>query len=145
LKATLHNPRFWWALLVVWALTVCVLSSIPGTQLADTGIPHADKIVHALIFATGGTLLVLALRTGVAWTARRTALVAFFALLTFGILDEVHQLSTPGRSGGDLGDLSADALGALLGVAFALFAHAKIQKRPSPPAPLRASNPDPAA
>ncbi len=145
MNSTLSNPRLWWALLVVWAVTVCVLSSIPGTEFADPGLPHADKIVHTGIFAAGAMILVLALRTGVAWSARKTALIAFFTLLAFGVIDETHQLYTPGRSGGDLGDLTADAFGALIGVASALFAHAQIKKRHRPIAPLGAPSPDPAA
>ena len=34
----------------------------------------------------------------------------------FGMLDEFHQLFTPGRSGGDVGDWIADTFGAFCGV-----------------------------
>ena len=33
----------------------------------------------------------------------------------FGMLDEYHQLFTPGRSGGDVGDWTADTFGAFCG------------------------------
>jgi VanZ family protein len=43
-------------------------------------------------------------------------LITIVAISAFGALDEYHQLSTPGRSGGDLGDWTADTLGAMVGV-----------------------------
>lgn len=76
----------------------------------DTELPGADKAVHLLLFAL------------VAATARwrlggRPAVLA--AVLLYAALSEVVQgVALPGRSG-DLLDLLADALGALLGSALA--------------------------
>lgn len=145
MKIALHSPRLWWALFGAWLLTVCALSSIPGNQFHGTDIPNADKIVHVLIFFTGASLLVLALLTSTTWSAAKIAPLAFLALLAFGGLDEYHQTFTPHRSGADLGDLIADAAGALLGVFLALFIHAQLKNRPSKSAHLGTPSPDPAA
>ena len=80
-----------------------------------------DKVEHAVYFALGGTLLLLAmtLRRGSARAALnetpwpRMALLVFVAGALVGWLDEWHQSHTPGRNGLDVYDWLADVIGSL--------------------------------
>lgn len=86
--------------------------------------PHLDKVLHFLAFAIGGFLLSTAWVAGYATLPRRRFLLAFVLLLLFGLADEMRQLLVPGRSGGDWGDFTANALGTMAGVLFSWFIHA---------------------
>ena len=112
----LSHPRPWFAGLLVWMGALWWLSSRSGVPGPDL-IPHFDKVLHFGYFALGSFLF-----SG--WQARKLGLrripgrlialaVAFGALV--GAVDEWHQLHTPGRSGGDVGDWVADVLGAAAG------------------------------
>ncbi len=76
-----------------------------------------DKFLHFSAFALGGALLAAALHASFRWPWRRLALCAAAVLALFGASDEWHQLYTPNRSGADVYDWLADALGALTGAA----------------------------
>ena len=73
-----------------------------------------DKLVHAVAFAIGATLLGIALRQ----TSRLRGSWLFGAIVLgigiFGATDEIHQLYTPGRTGADLNDWIADMIGGML-------------------------------
>lgn len=75
-----------------------------------------DKVVHALAYATMSGLVFAAIsRTRPRWRfASRGAFAVSFCVL-YGVSDEVHQRSTPGRSA-SVGDLAADTVGALAAV-----------------------------
>ena len=81
------------------------LSDQPGVD-AVPPFPGADKVVHCILYFGLGTLLQLALN-------KRT--VVFFLGVTYGILDEIHQLYVPGRSC-DPWDMVADGAGILIGI-----------------------------
>ena len=86
------------------------LSAQPDVAL-PTGVN--DKTAHYLAYMTLGLLVVRALAHGL--PARMTAAVGATALgitVGYGASDEWHQSFVPGRSS-ELGDLLADALGAL--------------------------------
>ena len=77
--------------------------------------PHADKLVHAAIYAL---LAIAALATSAAWRISwsvKLGLAVWGALAALGALDEATQLLVPGRSA-DVLDWVADGLGALLGI-----------------------------
>lgn len=105
-------PGFWWSLAVAWAALIFGLSSRsdvpePGTWWIP---PHADKLVHAVLFAALAWAIGLALRCSrVPWW--RAALIAFLGASAYGITDELHQRSVPGRSP-DVMDWVADTVGA---------------------------------
>jgi len=88
------------------------LATLPG------GI--SDKTAH---FAAYFVLSALALRatSGGRWTGVtvRSAVGAFAVAATYGALDELHQLMTPGRFAA-IDDWVADALGALSAIALGL-------------------------
>ncbi len=84
------------------------LPDLPFLHIEVRGYDLSDKIGHLVVYAVLGALLwrVLGdLKGGV----RICAVVAL--AVAYGITDELHQLSVPGRSF-ELADLGADALGA---------------------------------
>ena len=108
---------------------------MPGNYFGPPPFSWADKVVHTAIFACGSGLFAAAFyRTfgGLAW---KTPALIFVAMVLIGVGDEFHQTFTPGRSGNDPGDLTADALGALIGIGVARFFHGKRPANPHPPSP----------
>jgi VanZ family protein len=49
-------------------------------------------------------------------------------IATFGALDEFLQTFTPGRTGDDIYDWTADVLGALTGALLSLLAHDRLRR-----------------
>ena len=47
---------------------------------------------------------------------------------TYGIVDEIHQLWTPGRSGADIFDWIADLLGSSTGALLAYFTYGHLER-----------------
>lgn len=122
----LGRPRTWALAWLGWFITLCILSSMsqPGPRIDVVGI---DKVYHAVFFAVGGTLLLLAfiLRGNSAGAARtethwgKLALGVGLAGAAVGGLDEWHQSFTPGRFGLDFYDWVADVAGSLAAVPIA--------------------------
>ncbi|MEZ5386226.1 MAG: VanZ family protein [Prosthecobacter sp.] len=115
-----RQPLLWRVLLLVWAGLLIWLSEqshLPSPATFD-GI---DKVQHAVYFAAGGTCFLLGMRLA---GLLRSFSPAVFATVLFcsvvGALDEWHQTYTPGRSGGDVWDWTADTLGGFLGALIAL-------------------------
>ncbi len=126
-----------WIGIVVWAGAITILSSMRPDQLEDlTTLKFWDKAEHFLAFAAGAANLALALRWSRPWPAARIALVSILAIACFAAVDEIHQLFTPGRSGGDVFDWIADTLGAAAGAWLTLLLYARTS-RPRLFAPAR--------
>lgn len=116
----LERPLPWGVGWLAWFITLCILSSMsdPGPRIDLVGI---DKVYHAVFFAGGGTLLLLALtlrRNSARMALMETswwkpALGVCLAGAAVGWLDEWHQSFTPGRSGLDFYDWMADVAGSL--------------------------------
>ena len=125
-----------WLAVALWAGLIFYLSSLTGREVARI-LPFDfwDKLMHFSAFAAGGVLLAAAWRGSVAWEWKKLALFAIVALSLYGVSDEIHQLFTPFRSGGDFGDWLADTLGGAAGVRLCHFLHARTQhpRRPAPP------------
>jgi VanZ family protein len=102
------------ALAVLWTGTIFWASSraTPFPSLPPSLLSH-DKLLHALAFAVLSALLVGAFARGAARVARTLAVAALLATV-YGATDEWHQLHVPGRDA-ELGDLVADAVGAVAG------------------------------
>lgn len=95
---------------VLIAATIFFLSS--RSQIGGPEIPHLDKVAHATAF---GALAFFTMRAFLAYghpLTRALSLGVVLAVL-YGVSDEVHQMSVPGRSP-DVLDLVADTAGALL-------------------------------
>ncbi len=126
--AVLHRPAVWLAGLILWAAVLCFLSSRPAMGPV-VHVDHIDKILHFGYFLGGGFLFAgWRLPRGPsppAWS--RIIITTILAMAAIGLLDELHQLRTPGRSGGDPWDWLADLLGGAAG-AFLLKAASRIAK-----------------
>ena len=107
-----------WIAAIAYGAAIFVLSSQPvpaaGEQaLALTG----DKVLHLAEYAGFAFLLALAVATvPSARVSARASPIAFIAATLYAASDELHQALVPGRQG-DVSDLAADAVGALLGAA----------------------------
>lgn len=122
-----------WLAFVAWCVTLFILSSIPGNRMEPLPFVQADKVVHASIFTVGAILLASAFFRTFGRSRIKTTLLVFAAMVLIGFSDEFHQVYTPGRSGNDRGDLLADAIGALIGIACASLIHGKRPARPHLP------------
>ncbi|MGB8166673.1 MAG: VanZ family protein [Chthoniobacteraceae bacterium] len=124
-----------WLGVAIWVTAISILSSMRPDQLEKlSSVKFWDKAEHFIAFAAGAANLALVLRWSTAWPAARVALVAIAGISFFAAMDEIHQLYTPGRSGGDVGDWTADTLGAATGVWLTLQIYAR-SPRPRLPAP----------
>ncbi len=89
------------------------LSALPANQLPGA-FDFNDKIKHIIAYFVLGISLCLWI-PGNKWNAKPVIWGALVVLICaiFGISDEFHQSFVPGRSGNDLGDLTADFVGGL--------------------------------
>jgi VanZ family protein len=95
------------ALLAVTIFLLSSLSQVPGATYVW------DKLAHLTVF---GALCLLTLRATHGGSKPLTpgpSAAAFFLVLLWGVLDEVHQHFVPGRDA-SARDVAADALGAAL-------------------------------
>jgi VanZ family protein len=90
-------------------IATLALAPLVQTQGAPGGgIPHLDKVVHVAVY---GLLALLILRSLPRREQRAMNLaIALAAVTTLGILDELHQLTSPDRVS-DWLDLVADIVG----------------------------------
>ena len=56
------------------------------------------------------------------------AILAVVAIAAFGALDELLQTFTPGRSGGDIFDWTADLIGAVAGALISLLTYSRLER-----------------
>lgn len=111
-----------------WAGLLWILSSQSSIKTPDP-FPHFDKVQHFLYFAGGGFLAAGTLFR-LKPDPQRNRLRLFGAVLItalVGAIDEWHQLSTPGRIGGDLGDWLADLTGGTAGALLLSRIHPRLR------------------
>ena len=104
-----------WLPVFLYAATIFYFSSRPGHELPAWAGLH-DKILHATEYAGFAFLLARACRRW--WLAIAIA-------VAFSVTDEWHQTFVPFRSGNDVGDLLADAGGAMIGAGAWLLLRAR--------------------
>lgn len=116
--------RSFWFALFCWAATILWLSSLPPQELPDSAFLAWDKINHVLAYALGGWLAASALRLSRPSASAVSRIIgAVILIAVFGVLDEAFQTSTPGRTGGSLGDWVADVFGAVVGALASIPTH----------------------
>lgn len=107
-----NQAGFWWSFAFAWAALIFGLSS--RSDVPEPGAwwipPHADKVVHALLFAVLAWAIALALRCS-RFSWKSAAFIAWISASAYGATDEWHQRSVPGRSP-DVLDWVADTVGA---------------------------------
>ncbi|MFA6078649.1 MAG: VanZ family protein [Candidatus Omnitrophota bacterium] len=107
-----------WTPVALWLAVIFLLSSIPGSNIPDVGLPNADKVVHFSEFFILGVLLIRAVVNS--FTGMHLAgllILSIILISSFGAVDEWHQLFVSGRAT-DIFDLAADISGALAGSLF---------------------------
>lgn len=107
--------------LVLYWVILFTATTIPGNQLPD--IHLSDKIEHFSAFFILAVLLNLTLiyQRKSLLLFKYAALVTIIICLSYGAIDELHQMFIPGRSA-DLRDWLADSVGVILGVLILNFA-----------------------
>ena len=88
------------------------ISSSQSNLLAPYSFPESDKLLHVLVYAPLGFLMVYALSRSVS-SANLIFFGAFVAFL-YGLTDELHQFFVPGRNASAF-DALADGTGAMIG------------------------------
>lgn len=107
------NRVFLWEPVFLYMAAIFIVSAQP-----DPPMPQAvsDKSLHVVAYGGLAVLVCRALSRGFpARVTRRTALATLLIVIGYGVTDELHQWTVPGRSA-DVYDLIADALGAALGL-----------------------------
>ena len=121
LSRCISTPNCWFAGYAIWFAALFALSSISSGP-GGPRIPHLDKVAHATYFTAGSAVLGMGLLLRSPRIARRRIFwILVVAALLVGAFDEWHQTHTAGRSGNDIGDLTADVLGGCLGFFAASF------------------------
>jgi len=116
--------KSFWLALCCWAAGMLWLSSLTPQELPDSAFLTWDKINHVLAYAVGGWLAASALRLSRPSASAASRIIgAVILIAVFGVLDEAFQTSTPGRTGGSLGDWGADVLGAAAGALASIPTH----------------------
>jgi VanZ family protein len=122
-----------WVAVVLWAATIYWFSSRTGPQIEELNIFElSDKVAHFIAFFGGGPAIVCALRWSTRWSWRRIAWIAACILMLYGAADEYHQTFTANRSGADVWDGLADALGGAAGTLATIFVYAQFERSRSP-------------
>ncbi|MCB0932296.1 MAG: VanZ family protein [Mycobacterium sp.] len=125
--------RLLWLALLGWACGILWLSSLTPDELPSAAHLVWDKLNHFLAYALGGWLAANAIRLSrPSASVIGTIVTAVVLIAAFGALDELWQEFTPGRSGGDLYDWIADALGATVGAALTLVPWCRRRCPPKP-------------
>jgi VanZ family protein len=114
------SARGWIIAWVFWLIVLCWLSSLPQSKVHLPAFQNSDKVAHFFYFAAGAGIFTAFLRVlgSPIW---QTFVFTLLAMALVGAADEFHQLYTPGRSGADIGDWTADVSGAFLGILLTLF------------------------
>lgn len=104
---------------IAWALVIFVLCSLPGEDIPDPhiDIPHLDKIVHFGMFFIMALLLCNELEYQTRLTLRKIYMITVSIILIYGGVIELLQHHFFNRSG-DMLDLLADVIGAVVGCLF---------------------------
>jgi len=105
-----------WTGLIIW-FVVLFTASAQASVLPPMFFTVQHEFEHAGYFAAGGLCFYLALRAqtpGISALRLAIATVLFCSLI--GMFDEWHQTFTPGRSGNDVWDWTADTTGGFIAV-----------------------------
>lgn len=101
--------------LTVYWIVIFILTSIPAESVPAVGV--GDKLQHILAYCVLAMLLYLTLIIQNKFPLLKRNAIAFSIIILFGygVLDELHQLLIPGRSG-EVMDLVADVVGGIIGL-----------------------------
>ncbi len=119
----MHDPRSnlrYWMPLVLWILSILLVSSIPGSTMSRVGFEVQDKVAHFLEYSILGFLVGRWERNqyGHGWI--RSVVTSLLLGSSIALLDEAYQGWIPGRTPSAM-DWLADLAGISLGLAFSLI------------------------
>src|SRR3954471_24901718 len=80
-----------WIPALVWAATIFVLSSFPGSAYPATNLVNADKLVHMALYGLLGALCARGFVRGSARSLWAAFLLAALLSTLYGVSDELHQ------------------------------------------------------
>jgi VanZ family protein len=110
-----QGQLFFFGLAVLWGCLIFYLSGIPNLA---SGLPHRydfvlRKLAHITVFA------ILAYLTAGSFSSQRKPylLIVIVAVVSYALIDELHQASVPTRSG-NARDVLIDSLGVYFGLWF---------------------------
>lgn len=118
-------------LIILWTCLIFLFSSQDGgessgfsrkfveffvkdPEMVDKIEPYVRKLAHFSEYGLGGVLFISLFST-YEWTDRRKITTSILIGVWYAIMDEIHQLMVPGRSGA-LKDVYIDSLGITTGV-----------------------------
>ena len=98
-----------------WAIIIFLGSSIPAKYIPQHTIFTYDKLIHIALFLVFGVLVYRALEPLKVRDSLSLGRIVFSIsiVILYGILDELHQGSVPGRTL-DIWDAVADAIGGII-------------------------------
>ncbi len=105
-KEVLKNKYFNWALVVIVLLMALYFSS---SAEAVPGSLQGSRLAHAFEYAVISLLIFRALYAS---KVKNAAIYAAVLAVMFGVLDEIYQISVPGRVF-EYGDIIANSVGAI--------------------------------
>lgn len=109
--------------------TIFYFSHQPADSLDLPLFPHADKLIHAIIYGfLAGTVIYALLPHSSGWRPVSFFLVVMLVCLSYGVLDEFHQRFIPGRDP-DILDIVADGVGSLIVCCIWFFTQAKASEQ----------------
>jgi len=114
-----------------WALLIFIGSSIPAKYIPTHKIFTYDKLIHLTLFLIFGVLVYRAVRPTREGELFRWVRVFFSmsVVILYGVLDEIHQGSVPGRTL-DIWDAAADSLGGILAAIIVYINHRRARSAP---------------
>jgi VanZ family protein len=101
-------------------ITALSLLSFPDDDMPSVQIPNFDKVVHFFFYFTASVLGCLFGREQTSGKTKKlkVLLITVFGLIIYGIIIEVIQSSFTTYRSGELLDVLANSLGAILGILF---------------------------
>ena len=113
-----------------WALAIFILCSLPGAEIPNPNwqIPYLDKIVHFGMFFLLAILISLISIWNTSLKFWKLLLIVVLTALGYGGFIEIMQQYYFNRSG-EIMDLGADLVGAMLGCCFYPFVRYIKRKR----------------
>lgn len=130
-------------LIIIWAVFVFNMSNQQGTEssglskkitaiffkteeLIEIIEPIIRKLAHFSEYAIGGALFISLFLT-YDWSLKKQISISIGIGIWYAILDEIHQLFVPNRSGNII-DVGIDSLGIICGVGFVIFIYRTYKK-----------------
>ncbi|PAW76465.1 MAG: hypothetical protein B9S32_15270 [Verrucomicrobia bacterium Tous-C9LFEB] len=110
-----------WGPVLLYALIITTISSIPSQQLPPGGFENSDKIAHLVLYSGAGF---------VARRAVASSPVAIVMVSAYGAFDELYQNLIPGRNC-SASDWIADTVGGIVGALLYIW-YEKSRRRPTP-------------